>query len=405
MPPEVATPTSDTPARLRRLRAVVVGSGVALAVLGTLAMALLTLTLRQGASDVEQLLRVQTIETDLLVADANATNTFLVGGLESPERRAAYDAALADVADLVARSAQAQPADAAALSALNAQVLDYASLVEAARANNRQGLPVGAQYLRQASNGLRADALPVADALVQANAKRASASLTTGWGWAVPLLGLAVLVVLVVVQLRVARLFRRRLNPGLLTASLVVLALVIASTALMARLFLATDLARGEGDLATSAGDARVQANLAKSSESLTLIARGSGQAYEQSWQSSAAVVHERLTTDRILAPFVHDFESYAQVHRKVRALDDGGSWDAAVELAVGSGTGSSNAAFAPFDQKMADIARSSGASAVQDLRNQGAGLVVGCLLTLLAGLASAWAGSRGISTRLREYR
>lgn len=405
VPSTVVQPASDTPARLRRLRRLVVSSGIALAALGTAAMLLLTLTLHQAANDVEQLLRVQTIESDLLVADANATNSFLVGGLESPQRRAAYDTALAEVADLVARSARAQPADAAALSALNADVLDYAQLVEAARANNRQGLPVGAQYLREASNGLRADALPVADALVQANVSRTNAALTTGWGWVVPLLALAALVVLVVVQVRVARRFRRRINAGLLTASLVLLVLALASTVLMTRLLFSTELAAGGGDVATKAGDARVQGNLAKSSESLTLIARGSGQAYEQSWQGSATVVHERLTTDRILAPFVSDFETYEQVHRKVRELDDGGSWDAAVALAVGSDDGSSNAAFAPFDQKMADIAGRSGATSVQELRSSEPGLVVGCLLTLLAGLAAAWAGSRGIAARLREYR
>jgi len=404
-PAEVASPVGSTPAWLRRLRRLVVSTGVALAVLGTAAMLLLTLTLHRGANDVEQLLRVQTIESDLLVADANATNSFLVGGLESPQRRAAYDTALAEVADLVARSARAQPADAAALSALNADVLDYAQLVEAARANNRQGLPVGAQYLREASNGLRADALPVADALVQANVSRTDAALTTGWGWAVPLLALAALVVLVVVQVRVARRFRRRINAGLLTASLVLLVLALASTVLMTRLFFSTELATGSGDVAAKAGDARIQGNLAKSSESLTLIARGSGQAYEQSWQASAAAVRERLTTDRILSSSVSDFDSYAEVHSKIRALDDGGSWDAAVALAVGSDEQSSNAAFAGFDQDMADLASSSGASAVQELRSSEPGLVLGCLLTLLAGLATAWAGSRGIAARLREYR
>ena len=404
-PAEVASPVGSTPAWLRRLRRLVVSTGVALAVLGTAAMLLLTLTLHRGANDVEQLLRVQTIESDLLVADANATNSFLVGGLESPQRRAAYDTALAEVADLVARSARAQPADAAALSALNADVLDYAQLVEAARANNRQGLPVGAQYLREASNGLRADALPVADALVQANVSRTDTALTTGWGWAVPLLALAALVVLVVVQVRVARRFRRRINAGLLTASLVLLVLALASTVLMTRLFFSTELATGSGDVAAKAGDARIQGNLAKSSESLTLIARGSGQAYEQSWQASAAAVRERLTTDRILSSSVSDFDSYAEVHRKIRALDDGGSWDAAVALAVGSDEQSSNAAFAGFDQDMADLASSSGASAVQELRSSEPGLVLGCLLTLLAGLATAWAGSRGIAARLREYR
>ncbi|SDU90999.1 hypothetical protein SAMN04488544_1824 [Microlunatus sagamiharensis] len=405
VPPEVAAPTSGTPQRLRRLRAVVVTSGVALAVLGTLAMALLTLTLRQAAADVEQLVRVQTIETDLLVADANATNTFLVGGLESPERRAAYDAALADVADLVARSAQAQPADAAALSALNAQVLDYAGLVEAARANNRQGLPVGAQYLREASNGLRADALPVADALVEANISRANASLTTGWGWVLPVLALGATVAFVVVQVRVARQFRRRVNPGLLTGSLVLLLLTVVSFSALAVLAAQVASARSDFDDVRDVGTARVQANLAKSSESLTLVARGSGQAYEDSWQSSSEVVLDRLGGIRDASSFTTRWRDYADVHAQVRDLDDGGRWDEAVALATGSDAGTSNAAFAPFDASVASYATSTGEVAVAGLRDRVPGLVLGCVLTLLAGFGAAWAGSRGIAARLREYR
>lgn len=405
VPPEVAAPASSTPQRLRRLRAVVVSSGVALAVLGTLAMALLTLTLRQAAADVEQLVRVQTIETDLLVADANATNTFLVGGLESPERRAAYDAALADVADLVARSAQAQPADAAALSALNAQVLDYAGLVEAARANNRQGLPVGAQYLREASNGLRADALPVADALVEANISRANASLTTGWGWVLPVLALGSTVAFVVVQVRVARQFRRRVNPGLLTGSLVLLLLTVVSFSALAVLAAQVGSARSDFDDVRDAGTARVQANLAKSSESLTLVARGSGQAYEDSWQSSSDVVLDRLGGTRDASSFTTRWRAYADVHAQVRDLDDGGRWDEAVALATGSDAGTSNAAFAPFDASVASYAAGTGDVAVAGLRDRVPGLVLGCVLTLLAGSGAAWAGSRGIAARLREYR
>ncbi len=405
VPVDVANPTTDTPARLRRLRLAVVSSGLALAVLGTAAMLLLTLTLHRGAGDVEQLVRVQTIETDLLVADANATNTFLVGGLESPQRRAAYDQALAEVADLVATSAQAQPADAAALSALNAHVLDYAGLVEAARANNRQGLPVGAQYLREASNGLRTDALPVADALVTANTERADAGLTTGWGWVLPLLALAAAAVFVVVQLRVARTFRRRINPGLLAGSAVLVVLALVSGALLAALTFAVDVDRGQAQVVAVAGNARVQGNLAKSSESLTLIARGSGQTYEQSWLASAASIHDGLSTNRILSSYLPELERYEQVHRQIRQLDDGGRWDDAVALAVGSDEGSSNAAFGPFDADVADVGARSGASVVADVRGHEAGLVVGCLLTLLAGLGAAWSGSRGITARLREYR
>jgi hypothetical protein len=404
-PAGVASPVGDTPARLRRLRLVVVASGVVLAILGTTAMALLTLTLRQSANDVEQLVRVQTIETDLLVADANATNTFLVGGLESPQRRAAYDNALAEVAGLVSQSAQAQPADADALAALNAHVLDYAGLVEAARANNRQGLPVGAQYLRQASNGLRADALPVADALVQANTERASSSLTTVWGWALPLLGLGATAVFVVVQVRVARQFRRRINPGLLVGSLVLAGLSLVSLVALGALVASVAGARSSFDDVSNAGTSRVQANLAKSSESLTLIARGSGQAYEDSWKASSASVTDHLSNLRDASVLTDQWNAYAGVHTKIRSLDDGGSWDDAVKIAIGSDPASSNAAFAPFDQAVASFVAGTGTSAVTGLRGHHAGLLLGCVLTFLAGLGAAWSGSRGIATRLREYR
>lgn len=404
-PAEIAQPVDRTPARLRRFRNVVVASGLVLAILGTTAMALLTLTLRQSANDVEQLVRVQTIETDLLVADANATNTFLVGGLESPQRRAAYDDALAEVANLVSQAAQAQPADAAALAALNAQVLDYAGLVEAARANNRQGLPVGAQYLRQASNGLRADALPVADALVRANTARADASLSTGWGWVLPVLALGATVVLVVLQIRVARQFRRRINAGLLTGSLVLAVLSLASLVALVALLASVTSARSGFDDVSNAGTARVQANLAKSSESLTLIARGSGQTYEDSWRISSTQVTDRLGKIRSGSVFLTDWQAYAKVHTQIRSLDDGGSWDDAVGLAVGSDRGSSNAAFAPFDTGVASFVDSTGIRAVRDLRDRQTGLVLGCVLTFLAGLGAAWSGSRGIAARLKEYR
>ena len=49
---------------------------------------------RTAAADTEQLIRVQGIKTNLLRADALATNAFLIGGLEPAEQRAAYDGAI-----------------------------------------------------------------------------------------------------------------------------------------------------------------------------------------------------------------------------------------------------------------------------------------------------------------------
>ena len=113
----------------------------------------------------------------------------------------------------------------------------------------------------------------------------------------------------------------------------------------------------------------------------------------------------ERLSTIRDASVFTGEWDAYAGVHTKIRALDDGGAWDDAVQLAVGSGPGSSNAAFAPFDAGVASFVASTGTGAVDGLRGHQAGLVLGCLLTFLAGLGAAWAGSRGVAARLEEYR
>ena len=86
-------------------------------------------------------------------------------GISSP----AIQGAMARVASGIAEAAAAQPADGKALGVLAERVQTYAALVEQARSNNRLGLPVGAQYLTQASAGLRSDAIPIVTQVVQTN--------------------------------------------------------------------------------------------------------------------------------------------------------------------------------------------------------------------------------------------
>lgn len=402
----LAPTTSQTPTRLRRLSLLLVVTCVLVALVGALTLSLLLATLERAREDTAQLVRVQRIQTDLLVADANATNTFLVGGLESPQRRAAYEAALADVGTLVAEAARAQPADADALAALNSRVLTYAGLVETARANNRQGLPVGAQYLRQANATLAGDVLPVADALVEADVARARASMGTGWGFLVPVLALLALAVFVVAQVRVARQFKRRINPGLLVGSLVLLGLLVGSSVALGLLTASVEDTRDGGfeDVRLTAA-ARTAANRAKSAESLTLVARGSGQAYEKTWQDNAALVQDNLGGLSGAAAALEDWRAHEATHVEIRRLDDAGRWDAAVARATGDGATTSNGTFAPVDVALSSIVDTSGAAAVDALGGHRAGLVVGALLTVLAGLAAAWCGRTGVAARLREYR
>src|SRR5689334_18139163 len=98
-------------------------------------------------------------------ADATAASTYLTGGLEPPARRARYLADLhAAGRDAVAlgRSAPASSPLARAAGALGAQIPVYSGLVETARTNNRHGYPIGAAYLRQASQLMRGALLPAA---------------------------------------------------------------------------------------------------------------------------------------------------------------------------------------------------------------------------------------------------
>lgn len=339
--PTPAVKTMDTPRRLRLLSLGVVVAGVVVALLGALTFSYLALSLSRAQADTAQLIRVQKIQSNLLSADATATNAFLVGGLEPPAQRAVYDQALSSTSSLIVEASQAQPADAAALSALNQQVVSYAATMEQARANNRQGIPVGAQYLRNASADLRSTALPILDNLVSSNATRASDQMDprTEYIYIFSAISLLALVGVILGQVWLARRFRRTINVGMLASAVVLLA--ITAGALIAALQLSSTLSSiSDGSFAAvnTAADARIDANNAKSNESLTLIARGSGQDFETAWKSSADSVAGNLQrlTDR--PELVDQWQAYTDVHTEIRALDDGGRWESAVSLATGSG-------------------------------------------------------------------
>jgi hypothetical protein len=395
----------DTPRQLRLLTTALILVGLLFGVAGAVSFAGLAAALDRAEANTAQLIRVQQIQTNLLSADATATSAFLVGGLEPPAQRSAYDQAVAATGRLIAQASDAQPADAAALSGLNQAVVDYAVSIEQARANNRQGFPVGAAYLRNASSTLRTDALPILDNLVSANSARAADAMDSRIGWLFGIVGLLALAALVTAMVWVARRFKRRINVGLLSAGLLVLLTWVAGVVVLAQVGSQVNgIQQGSFRSVNSAAAARIQANNAKSNESLTLIARGSGAAFEQAWAASAGQVDTRLGS-LPGTELTQAWSPYKSTHQQIRKLDDGGSWDAAVALATGSGATSSNALFGRFDAAattyLDDVSEetSSGLAAPQAL------LVVLAILTFLAGVGAALLARRGLAERLREYR
>ena len=398
--------TMSTPRRLRLLSLGVVVVGIIIGVVGTLIFSYLAVSLGRAKADVAQLIRVQQIQSNLLSADATATNAFLVGGLEPPAQRAAYDQAMSSTSALIADAAQAQPADGAALSALNQQVLSYTGAIEQARANNRQGLPVGAQYLRNASAQLRSDALPILDNLVSANAARAADEMKAGVGYVILVVSLLALGGMIAAQLWLARRFKRTINVGMLASSIVLLVIVIGTLVVVQQLRSGlNEISSGSLAAVNTAANARINANNAKSNESLTLIARGSGQAFEEAWKSSANSVSESLGRLPDQPELASQWQAYADVHSQIRALDDGGQWEKAVARATGSGKNSSNTVFGTFDGNLAGYLDSVSQDASNSLADEQPVMVVAAILILLGGLAAALLGRWGVAERLREYR
>ncbi len=368
--------------------------------------------LSRAGANTDQLIRVQAIQNRVVQADADATNAFLVGGLEPPAERAEYTAAITSASKLIAEAAKSQPADGEALGALNEALLTYSSEIEQARANNRQALPIGSQYLKNASAGLRADALPPLRSLVNANNQRVDEEFDNAGSavlWLV-IFGLLTLLVLGFALVWLARRTRRYVNVPLAAAAVIVLVTLVVGAVGLGAIGSKVDDVRGGVYAATlSTAQARIAGFDAKSNESLSLIARGSGAAFEEAWQGSDSTIQRELTkldSNDAAADFEPlPWDDYASVHEQIRKLDDSGNWDGAVRLATGTGSSSGNATFANFDSSSGEQLSTLGEDTASQLDGAGGWLSFAAVLGLVAGVIAALCAWWGVSLRLEEYR
>ncbi|WP_370288624.1 hypothetical protein [Nocardioides sp.] len=390
----------DTPGLLNRWQLIGMSVAVVFAVVSALLQVLGWQADGRAADDTEQLIRVQNIQSSLLRADALATNAFLVGGLEDPAQRAEYERTVDDVQRLIADAAQAQPADEKVLAALNVEVGDYTTAVAQARDNNRQLFPVGAEYLSDASTSLRTEATPLLAALVKANTARADDSMAGQHPWWLLLVGAVAVAGLVWINQQLARTFRRRINVGVaVAAGLVAVTTLVAAASAFVNDSSNDQLRRGDLAVATAQAQARTAANDAKASESLRLIRRGSGAAFEEQWKASAATVQRTLQRGT-----ADSWRAYREAHRRIVQADDAGDWEGAVKLATGTADTGSTATFDRFDEESAQLVGASGAVVTAELRS-GREVALGLsLLTLLLGAVAAAAVARGIAQRRGEF-
>ena len=362
-----------------------------------------------------------TLYTSLSGADATATATFLKGGLEPAARRAEYladlhraSAALAALGPKVGGSPQA----AAAVATITEQLPVYAGRVESARANNRQGFPVGAAYLRWASQLLDGTILPAADHLYAIEARR----LSDGYGAGTSRGALAVLVAVALLALAVlfaAQRYLTRVSRRIFNLPLVIATGLVAAVSIWAVIGLlgeerSLNSARQGSDAVEVLSGTSVLLSRAQSDQSLTLVNRGSDEtdpldlkAVMRALAGPAGLISEAQALTRQSGSSAADrlpaeFAAYRSQTARVIALQEGGHTDAAITAA------SSAAGAAGIARLSASLAGQIGAAQRRFLHDAGSataavsGLAISIpvVALLFAGLAVV-----GLRRRLQEYR
>jgi hypothetical protein len=165
-----------------RLRAVLVG--LVLLGLGAGLAGVIGVEQRSGLVDEVSTSRgpltvqAQGLYRSLSDADATAAAAFLSAGTEPPALRTRYLDDIAAATKALAAVA-ASGVDAASVRELSSQLPSYTGLVETARVYNRQGMPLGSAYLREASGLMRQRLLPAAQRLYKA--RRRSPGWPSRW--------------------------------------------------------------------------------------------------------------------------------------------------------------------------------------------------------------------------------
>ncbi|WP_269854561.1 hypothetical protein [Streptomyces sp. RPT161] len=367
------------------------------------------------------------------LADANTTAAggFLVSGQEPAAVRQRYENDVHTAAQLIANAAANSQGSADAqtqVTLLNEQLPVYTGLVETARANNRQGLPLGGAYLRYANDQMAGSLLPAAQKLYQTETGRLNGDYAAAKSlpWAAWILGLLALGCLVWAQRRTYLRTNRVLNPGLLAgtvaAGLALVWLVAGHT--VARTDLGDSWDHGGRSLQVL-NQARIGALQARGNENLTLVARGAGAAYEGAYKKGMAALDEPggLLAQALSladdpggrAPVQQAADGVAQWrsrHAVANGDDTNGDYDSALAYVIGgkdsSGKEITQTTGQSFDtvdhslQQAVDHETGEFQQAAGDARDSLTGLPEGVAVLAVLGAAGA---VLGIGRRLSEYR
>ena len=356
--------------------------------------------------------------TTLSVADAAAATAFIAGA-EPRDVRQRYEQAITDASVAVTRASSGLTDEPMVqlLGRVNAELSVYTGLVETARTNNRAGNPVGSSYLSEASALMQTRILPDAQRLYEETSLRVDAETTASTRIPGPviLVVLATLLFGVFANRWLARRTRRRINIGFIAGGLAVLIMLVwVGTALI----ISTADSRSAKDTAAESlktvTNLAITAQQARADETLSLIRRGDEDVRKQSYYQRIDVMQQQLS-DYLARDDVIDKADLADAEallKRWRAADDRinayiavGNYQAATQVALGTGGDDSTPAFNKLDDALGKGIEESRSQLRGDILNAHrvlSGATVGAaVLSVVAALAVAL----GLWPRLSEYR
>lgn len=420
---------SSTPTRLRTLQVLVAISCLALGLALIVSASTRSGQIDQAERASDLVVATQDVRSALGRADAASVNAFLAGGVDQPEQRLRYSTALEDAGVALQRAGSAAgpgPAAApttaapttaatnaaAAVSELQRLLPIYSGLIETARANNRQQLPLGAAYLRAASQLLRtevAEQLGLLRVAGDESLREVDQDIVGGFG-PIPLaLVVVVLGVFVGTQRWLAVRTRRLLSPGLLGAGLVLLAgLVWVATSIGNSAQAAAAASAGGYDRLSALTAIRADAFDRQASSTFALVDRGARDSFNAAAATAAQNVEARLAVfDDRGSGLDSSWGRYLERSDAITAADEAGDAEGARDkvTAAISDPDSLSGRFEAFDEQVVvhlDIARQSLGSGLDQARSPLDRVrIVAAVMALVAAGLAAW----GIQQRISDYR
>ncbi|GGF09978.1 hypothetical protein [Williamsia phyllosphaerae] len=382
-----------------------------------------TSALQQTISDTEPIAESsQILYSNLSIADASANAAFISGGLEPAAVRSRYSTAVATAAQALIQAASGTAEEnmdvRGDLDTLAERLPVYTGLIESARTNNRLGNPVGSAYLGEASNLMQTTILPAAERLYTARSRAISdpQNRFTSPPWGVYAALTILLLAFVGAHYYLARRTRRRLNLGMLLAigAIVIALLWVLIGSLLSVSSTNSAETRGAQPL-RELTSARIQAQQARSAETLSLARRGDRGLLESQFTDAGGKIRATLTAylddnddneaDAAVRRAQTALSTWADAHAATVERTNAGDFNGATAMAVGDNPDGAAAAYMQLDAALVDGITTTRTTFRDDINT--ARVVIGYAGSgaLILGLIAAATSALGMVPRIREYR